>query len=75
MSDLITLTVDGVEVSVPKGTLIVDAAKRIENDIPVFCYHPKMSPVGMCRMCLVEVGVPMRNRANGRSDFRGRRPS
>ncbi len=65
MSDLITLTVDGVEVSVPKGTLIVDAAKRIENDIPVFCYHPKMAPVGMCRMCLVEVGVPMRDRATG----------
>lgn len=65
MSDLVTLTVDGVEVSVPKGTLVVDAAKRIENDIPVFCYHPKMSPVGMCRMCLVEIGMPMRDRATG----------
>jgi NADH-quinone oxidoreductase subunit G len=63
MSDLITLTIDGVEVSVPKGTLVVDAAKRIENDIPVFCYHPKMAPVGMCRMCLVEIGLPMRDRA------------
>ncbi|MCB8946095.1 MAG: NADH-quinone oxidoreductase subunit NuoG [Ardenticatenaceae bacterium] len=65
MSDLITLTIDGVEVSVPKGTLVVDAAKRIENDIPVFCYHPKMTPVGMCRMCLVEIGLPMRDRATG----------
>ncbi|MCB8920804.1 MAG: NADH-quinone oxidoreductase subunit NuoG [Ardenticatenaceae bacterium] len=65
MSDLVTITVDGVEVSVPKGTLVVDAAKRIGNDIPVFCYHPKMSPVGMCRMCLVEVGMPMRDRATG----------
>lgn len=65
MSDLITLTVDGVDVSVPKGTLVVDAAKRIENDIPVFCYHPKMSPVGMCRMCLVEIGLPVRDRATG----------
>lgn len=65
MSDLVTLTIDGVEVSVPKGTLVVDAAKRIGNDIPVFCYHPKMSPVGMCRMCLVEIGLPARDRATG----------
>jgi len=65
MADLVKLTIDGVEVSVPKGTLVVDAAKRIHNDIPVFCYHPKMKPVGMCRMCLVEVGRPMRDRATG----------
>ena len=65
MSDLIILTIDGVDVSVPKGTLIVDAAKKIGNEIPVFCYHPKMEPVGMCRMCLVEVGMPMRDRATG----------
>jgi NADH-quinone oxidoreductase subunit G len=58
MADLVNLTIDGVPVAVPKGTLVVDAAKRIENDIPVFCYHPKMKPVGMCRMCLVEVGTP-----------------
>jgi NADH-quinone oxidoreductase subunit G len=58
MADLVKLTIDGLAVSAPKGTLIVDAAKRIDNDIPVFCYHPKLEPVGMCRMCLVEVGVP-----------------
>lgn len=64
MSDnLVTIYVDGVEVSVPKGTLVVDAAKQIENDIPVFCYHPKMAPVGMCRMCLVEIGRPVFDRA------------
>lgn len=65
MADLVTLTIDGVSVSVPKGTLIVDAAKRIENDIPVFCYHPKLKPVGMCRMCLVDVGRVQRDRATG----------
>ncbi len=65
MSDLITLTIDGVEVSVAKGTRIADAAKRIGNDIPVFCHHPKLEPVGMCRMCLVEVGLPVRDRATG----------
>lgn len=62
MSDQVTLTVDGVEVTVPKGTLIVEAAKKIANEIPVFCYHAKMEPVGMCRMCLVEVGTPAINR-------------
>ncbi len=58
MADLVNLTIDGVAVAVPKGTLVVDAAKKIDNDIPVFCYHPKLKPVGMCRMCLVDVGTP-----------------
>lgn len=58
MADLINLTIDGVPVAVPKGTNVVDAAKLIGNDIPVFCYHPKLKQVGMCRMCLVEVGTP-----------------
>src|SRR3990172_2748287 len=65
MADLVTLTIDGVAVSVPKGTLIVEAAKRAHNDIPVFCYHPKLEPVGMCRMCLVEVGRVQKDRATG----------
>jgi len=58
MADLVNLTIDGVALAVPKGTLIVDAAKKIDNDIPVFCYHPKLKPVGMCRMCLVDIGTP-----------------
>jgi NADH-quinone oxidoreductase subunit G len=58
----VTLTIDGMEVTVPKGTLIVDAAKKVGIDIPVFCYHPKMKPVGMCRMCLVEIGRPAKDR-------------
>jgi NADH-quinone oxidoreductase subunit G len=65
MNDLVTLTIDGIEVSVPKRTVVVDAAKRVDIDIPVFCYHPKMKPVGMCRMCLVDVGLPARDRATG----------
>ncbi len=65
MSDQVTLTIDGVEVSVPKGTVVVDAAKKVDIDIPVFCYHPKLDPVGMCRMCLVEVGMPVRDRQSG----------
>ena len=51
--------------TVPEGTLIVNAAKQAGIDIPVFCYHPKMEPVGMCRMCLVEIGRPVVDRATG----------
>jgi NADH-quinone oxidoreductase subunit G len=65
MAKLVTLTIDGQTVSVPEGTLIVDAAKQIGIDIPVFCYHPKMEPVGMCRMCLVDIGRPAIDRATG----------
>ena len=65
MTDLVTLTIDGVELTVPKGTYVVDAAKRVNIDIPVFCHHPKMEPVGMCRMCLVEIGTPVRDRSTG----------
>jgi len=67
MTKLVTLTIDGNEVTVPEGTLIVDAAKKIGIDIPVFCYHPKMEPVGMCRMCLVDVGRPAIDRATGQA--------
>lgn len=59
----VTLVIDGKTVTVPAGTNIVDAARAGNVDIPVFCYHPKMNPVGMCRMCLVEVWTPMIDRA------------
>jgi len=65
MTKQVTLTIDDVQVSVPGGTLIVDAAKKACIDIPVFCYHPKMEPAGMCRMCLVEIGRPMIDRGTG----------
>lgn len=65
MTKMITLTIDDQTVQASEGTLIVDAAKMIGNDIPVFCYHPKMEPVGMCRMCLVDIGRPVIDRATG----------
>jgi NADH-quinone oxidoreductase subunit G len=58
MDKLISLQIDGRKVTVPAGTLVVDAAKMAGITIPVFCYHPKMEPVGMCRMCLVDIGRP-----------------
>jgi NADH-quinone oxidoreductase subunit G len=62
MGKTVTLRIDDQTVTVPEGMLVVDAAKMIGNDIPVFCYHPKMEPVGMCRMCLVSIGRPARDR-------------
>jgi NADH-quinone oxidoreductase subunit G len=63
---LVSVIIDDREVNVAPGTLVVDAAKRAGIDIPVFCYHPKMEPVGMCRMCLVEIGRPAMDRATGK---------
>jgi NADH-quinone oxidoreductase subunit G len=56
----VTLVVDGVEVEAAEGTMLVDAAKHGDIEIPVFCYEPKLGPpVGACRMCLVEIeGIP-----------------
>ncbi len=56
----ITFTIDGREVQAPENTMLVDAAKLGDVEIPVFCYEPKLGqPVGACRMCLVEIeGIP-----------------
>ena len=53
--ELVTLTIDDVAVSVPKGTLIIRAAEMIGTAIPRFCDHPLLDPVGACRQCLVEI--------------------
>jgi NADH-quinone oxidoreductase subunit G len=65
MVKLVNLVIDDQPIQVPEGTLVVDAAKSAGIYIPVFCYHPKMEPVGMCRMCLVEIGRPLVNRETG----------
>jgi NADH-quinone oxidoreductase subunit G len=51
----VKLTIDGVPVEVPKGTLLVEAAKTVKQEIPVYCYHTKLGPAGLCRVCLVEI--------------------
>ncbi|GAA4861446.1 NADH-quinone oxidoreductase subunit G [Kitasatospora terrestris] len=53
--ELVTLTIDGVEVQVPKGTLVIRAAEQIGTQIPRFCDHPLLDPAGACRQCIVEV--------------------
>jgi len=54
-TEMVTLTIDDVELSVPKGTLVIRAAELIGVQIPRFCDHPLLDPVGACRQCLVEV--------------------
>jgi NADH-quinone oxidoreductase subunit G len=53
--DMVKVTIDDVEISVPKGTLVIRAAELIGVQIPRFCDHPLLDPVGACRQCLVEV--------------------
>jgi NADH-quinone oxidoreductase subunit G len=58
-SDHISATIDDIEVSVPKGTLVIRAAEQIGIEIPRFCDHPLLDPVAACRMCLIEIeGMP-----------------
>ena len=54
----VRITIDGREVETPAGGLLIKAAEDIGTFIPRFCWHPRMNPVGMCRMCLVEIETP-----------------
>ena len=55
--EMITVTIDGFEVSVPKGTLVIRAAEKLGIQIPRFCDHPLLDPVGACRQCLVDIEI------------------
>ena len=55
MTDTVTLTIDGLEVTVPKGTLLIRAAEKLGIEVPRFCDHPLLEPAGACRQCLVDV--------------------
>ncbi|MFZ6005854.1 MAG: NADH-quinone oxidoreductase subunit NuoG [Actinomycetota bacterium] len=54
-TDALILTVNGKEIEASAGELVIEAAERNGVYIPRFCYHPRMEPVGMCRMCVVEI--------------------
>ncbi len=71
--DLVDLTIDGIDVSVPKGTLVIRAAETVGIEIPRFCDHPLLDPVGACRQCLVDVALPDRRATRGRCRSRRRR--
>jgi len=59
MSETVTLTIDGKEITVPKGTSVIQAADMMNVEIPRFCYHPGLSVAGVCRFCMVKIeGMP-----------------
>ena len=58
MSKLVKVTIDGRTIEVPAGTIVTDAARAAEVQIPIFCSHAKLPPLGACRICVVEVGTP-----------------
>lgn len=59
-TDLVDVVIDDVQLSVPKGTLVIRAAEQAGIRIPRFCDHPLLKPAAACRQCLVEVGMPDR---------------
>ena len=58
--DLVNVQIDGVWLKFPKGTRMIEACKQAKKEVPHYCYHPKLSSPGNCRMCLVEMGMPPR---------------
>ncbi len=69
MADTVKITIDDIEYEVPANMNLVDAAKQCGTDIPVFCYHPKLGHDGNCRMCLIELGTPRKNRDTGEMEL------
>jgi len=61
----VIVNIDGIDVPVPKGTNIIEAAALVNTEIPHYCYHPKLTVPGNCRMCLIEMGMAMKDRATG----------
>jgi len=55
--EMITCVIDGFEVTVPKGTLVIRAAEKLGIQIPRFCDHPLLAPAGACRQCLVDIEI------------------
>ncbi len=58
--ELVNVQIDGVWLKFPKGTRMIEACKEAKREVPHYCYHPKLSSPGNCRMCLVEMGMPPR---------------
>ena len=61
MSEQVKINIDGQDIEVAKGTLLIRAAEKLGIHIPRFCDHPLLDPAGACRQCLVEVAMPGRD--------------
>ena len=64
-TETVTVNIDGRDVDVPTGITMIEAAEIAGKEVPHYCYHPKLSISGNCRMCLVEMGMPMKDRGTG----------
>ncbi len=64
-TETVTVNIDGQDIEVPTGITMIEAAEIAGKEIPHYCYHPKLSISGNCRMCLVEMGMPMKDRQTG----------
>lgn len=62
---LVLVNIDGQEIQVPQGITMIEAAEIAGKEVPHYCYHPKLSVAGNCRMCLVEMGMPIKDRSSG----------
>jgi NADH-quinone oxidoreductase subunit G len=65
LKEFISIHVNGQLTQVPSNTNLIEALASVGTEVPHYCYHPKLSVVGNCRMCLVEVGMPMKDRSTG----------
>ena len=66
---LVNVQVDGTWIQVPRGTRMIEACKAAGKEVPHYCYHPKLSSPGNCRMCLVQMGMPPRLAPGTAPDF------
>ena len=55
---MVNVQIDGVWLQFPKGTRVIEACSQASKFIPRYCYHPKLSSPGNCRMCMIEMGMP-----------------
>ncbi len=61
----VLVNIDGQDLYIPEGTNLIEAAALAKQEVPHYCYHPKLSVVGNCRMCLLEVGMVMKDKSTG----------
>jgi len=66
---MVNVQIDGKWIQVPRGTRMIEAAKMVGKEIPHYCYHPKLSSPGNCRMCLVQMGMPPRPAPGASPDY------
>ena len=57
---MVNVQIDGIWHQFPKGTRMIEACRSVKVDVPYYCYHPKLTVPGNCRMCLVQMGMPPR---------------